>query len=389
MKVFVKLIHYVITIVLIFMIFVLVSVTFDFMTGKNQEASGAWVLSLIFTAVFIGILVYERKLMKKITARFDNTVKEKSPYSYAFDPDKAEPDIKADNDSKIIIAKKTEETLKEKINIKDPYIQEKAISDEATVDTVPIYETESKFDQIEDSGDGVHNSVEAKADILEEASNIAGESVKKEDNVPKVLKGIKGELSVNEKCVRVRNSVIPLLNIDEIVYKCGTTFTYGFVTFCTGSGVGEKVTKWTEADKNGNSIVFKADQNEILKEILDLIEEYVDYRITISDATYLSRPAPKGTQISFSDTYSEANAMEAKKAREELRLLKEQRKQAEKVAKCPRCGSTSLSANKKGFGIGKAVVGAYVAGPIGLVAGNINAKKVWVTCLKCGKRFKL
>lgn len=59
------------------------------------------------------------------------------------------------------------------------------------------------------------------------------------------------------------------------------------------------------------------------------------------------------------------------------------------VACCPKCGSRSLSANKKGFGIGKAVVGAALTGGIGLVAGNIGAKKVWVTCLNCGHRWKL
>ena len=59
------------------------------------------------------------------------------------------------------------------------------------------------------------------------------------------------------------------------------------------------------------------------------------------------------------------------------------------VACCPKCGSTSLSANKKGFGIGKAVVGAALTGGIGLVAGNIGAKKVWVTCLNCGHRWKM
>ena len=57
------------------------------------------------------------------------------------------------------------------------------------------------------------------------------------------------------------------------------------------------------------------------------------------------------------------------------------------IAHCPKCGSTSLSTDKKGFGIGKAVVGAAVAGPIGLVAGNIGAKKVRVTCLNCGHQF--
>ena len=58
---------------------------------------------------------------------------------------------------------------------------------------------------------------------------------------------------------------------------------------------------------------------------------------------------------------------------------------------CPKCHSTNVSANKKGFGIGKAVVGAVVTAPIGgvggligLTAGNINAKKVRITCLKCG-----
>ena len=58
------------------------------------------------------------------------------------------------------------------------------------------------------------------------------------------------------------------------------------------------------------------------------------------------------------------------------------------VACCPKCGSTSLSANKKGFGIGKAVVGSAIIGPIGLVAGNKGAKKVRITCLNCGHQWK-
>ncbi|MFD1402869.1 double zinc ribbon domain-containing protein [Robinsoniella peoriensis] len=64
-------------------------------------------------------------------------------------------------------------------------------------------------------------------------------------------------------------------------------------------------------------------------------------------------------------------------------------KHVDNLARCPKCGSTSLSGNKKGFGIGKAIAGAYLAGPLGLMAGNIGAKKIWVTCMKCGKRFKI
>lgn len=79
-------------------------------------------------------------------------------------------------------------------------------------------------------------------------------------------------------------------------------------------------------------------------------------------------------------------AMTLKIDQERLQL---QQQQYSSTAKCPRCGSTSLLGNKKGFGIGKAVVGATILGPLGLVAGSIGSKKVQVTCLSCGKKFKL
>jgi len=55
---------------------------------------------------------------------------------------------------------------------------------------------------------------------------------------------------------------------------------------------------------------------------------------------------------------------------------------------CPRCGSTQISADKKGFSVGKAVAGVALAGGVGVVAGGIGAKKVIVTCLNCGKQWK-
>lgn len=54
---------------------------------------------------------------------------------------------------------------------------------------------------------------------------------------------------------------------------------------------------------------------------------------------------------------------------------------------CPNCGSSQLVANKKGFGAGKALTGAILAGGIGLLAGFINSGKVKVTCLKCGCKW--
>jgi transcriptional regulator with XRE-family HTH domain/transcription elongation factor Elf1 len=80
---------------------------------------------------------------------------------------------------------------------------------------------------------------------------------------------------------------------------------------------------------------------------------------------------------------------EARKQTEQQRQqLRLQRKQYDEMMKCPRCGSTSLSGNKKGYGVGKGVVGAIIFGPLGLVAGNIGSGKVMVTCMKCGYKFR-
>ena len=54
---------------------------------------------------------------------------------------------------------------------------------------------------------------------------------------------------------------------------------------------------------------------------------------------------------------------------------------------CPSCGSSQLTADKKGFGAGKAVAGAVLTGGIGLLAGFIGSGKVKVTCLKCGSEW--
>lgn len=79
------------------------------------------------------------------------------------------------------------------------------------------------------------------------------------------------------------------------------------------------------------------------------------------------------------------------KTDEEKKIIAKRIAKARKegVAFCPKCGSTSLSANKQGFGVGKAVIGAKaVADPIGLVAGNIGKNKITVTCLNCGHKFR-
>lgn len=59
----------------------------------------------------------------------------------------------------------------------------------------------------------------------------------------------------------------------------------------------------------------------------------------------------------------------------------------EEPIKCPQCGSTQLVANKKGFSVGKAAVGAALVGGAGLLAGAIGKDDIEITCLKCGNKF--
>ncbi len=55
---------------------------------------------------------------------------------------------------------------------------------------------------------------------------------------------------------------------------------------------------------------------------------------------------------------------------------------------CPKCGSSHIHSAEKGFGVGKALVGVWVLGSVGLLAGNIGRHDVIMTCLSCGHKFE-
>ncbi len=93
--------------------------------------------------------------------------------------------------------------------------------------------------------------------------------------------------------------------------------------------------------------------------------------------------------------------LENLKAQQEQLALQQQQLQMQKMqydsmVKCPKCGSTSITGQKKGFGVVKGGLGA-VAGiatgglalaAIGAGAGNIGRKKIQCTCMNCGYKFK-
>ena len=78
------------------------------------------------------------------------------------------------------------------------------------------------------------------------------------------------------------------------------------------------------------------------------------------------------------ETEKEKQLVEKEKqlaAKEKLKQLDE-----EGTPYCPKCKSTSLSAEKRGFKLGRALLFAP--------AGFIGRKKMELHCLKCGNKFK-
>ncbi len=62
-----------------------------------------------------------------------------------------------------------------------------------------------------------------------------------------------------------------------------------------------------------------------------------------------------------------------------------------KTVICPNCGSKIIYIDKKGFSTKKAVVGGLFTGNVfvAAAAGGIGANKIVLTCLDCGKNFKI
>ena len=89
-------------------------------------------------------------------------------------------------------------------------------------------------------------------------------------------------------------------------------------------------------------------------------------------------------------------AMQQQQMNMQAEQLRVQQEQFNSMLRCPKCGSTSISGNKKGFGVVKgglgAIVGTAIAPGIGTAIGagfgNKGAKNVICTCMNCGHRFK-
>ena len=60
----------------------------------------------------------------------------------------------------------------------------------------------------------------------------------------------------------------------------------------------------------------------------------------------------------------------------------------EQKISCPKCGSTQITADKKGVDVGKVFRRAVLWGDIGLLFGFGGSNKIMVTCLNCGHQWE-
>lgn len=174
--------------------------------------------------------------------------------------------------------------------------------------------------------------------------------------------------------------------------NCGTELNGNFCTKC-GTSANEQVENQVKSfdipletleraygiygkNKLGFSSYLATELHLSYKEANKIRDEYLSTKANEKAPSFFKKLA---NQVSY-------NSSDIQKEKRD-RKQKIADNKSNGIACCPKCGSTSLSGNKKGFGIGKAVVGASLTGGLGLIAGNVGAKKVRITCMNCGHDF--
>lgn len=123
----------------------------------------------------------------------------------------------------------------------------------------------------------------------------------------------------------------------------------------------------------------------------ELIRKYEKYKVKGNKIKTIGA-IRKGTGLSKDEAMLIADELFIDEMPPMRTYERDQKKKAEMDAAgqvyCPKCLSTSISTNQKGFGFGRGAIGAAIGLDVGLIAGGIGSKKIICTCLKCGYQWK-
>lgn len=166
----------------------------------------------------------------------------------------------------------------------------------------------------------------------------------------------------------------------------------------------------SQSERNKKVREKKAEEDRILKEKAEQArqEEEAKKQAEIEAYNALSpeekmviikqKQVEAENQIEMQKLAMQKQQMEMQQEQMEIQkqTLYEQQAHEAALMHCPKCGSTSISSNKKGYGVVKGAIGAglgLATGTIALTAvgaglGNIGRGKVVCTCMKCGYKWK-
>lgn len=159
--------------------------------------------------------------------------------------------------------------------------------------------------------------------------------------------------------------------------NCGNNC--GDANFCSSCGTRLK------------EVVTASTADSVLDEKAELVRRYEKYKVKGNKIKTIGA-IRKGTGLSKDEVMLIADELFIDEMPPMRTYERDQKKKAEMDAAgkvyCPKCLSTSVSANQKGFGFARGAIGAVVGLDVGLIAGGIGSKKVICTCLKCGYQWK-
>ncbi|TQI66269.1 hypothetical protein [Clostridium sp. KNHs216] len=206
----------------------------------------------------------------------------------------------------------------------------------------------------------------------------------------KTLKGTFRSITMSDKSVVISKNSGSIINEIEFsdmanfIFEKGTAFKYGRLTICTLDGHGYNVNHG-KAASDKNSIAFNSsDANEFELLYLELrnkvdLKTYEDLKpktVDTPEINPINSETPKKEKSFWQRAAEEGREHNAAKAAQPKQLSKKERikeNKANGIACCPKCGSTSLSANRRGWK---------------LTTGLLGSSKIIVTCMNCGHHWK-
>lgn len=172
--------------------------------------------------------------------------------------------------------------------------------------------------------------------------------------------------------------IISYNRIEAVQFHTPTNLKYGFIYFklvdSTTNNLG-----YLEAASNPNAIIFMETKFLDFNKARHLILEYVGLPTQdINDQKAASTTSPK---VEIPDQKADSPINNT------IQINLNSGPQGPQIA-CPKCGSNQVTANKKGFNAGQALVGGIATGGLGLLAGFWGSNDIRLNCSSCGNRWK-